>query len=31
MMRGQFIMVYLINLIYTIITIKNGLRGVLDS
>ena len=31
MMRGQFIMVYLINLIYTIIIIKNGLRGVLDS
>ena len=29
--RGQFIMVYLINLIYTIIIIENGLRGVLDS
>jgi hypothetical protein len=28
--RGQFVMFYLINLIYTIIIIKNGLRGVLD-
>ena len=29
--RGQFVMFYLINLIYSIIITKNGLRGVLDS